>query len=216
MLLATGSGLLLACACIGYVGPARADASATDVAAARSLGQEGIALANQGKCKEAIELFERAEKILHAPTHLFRLADCMVKVGRLVEGTEVLNRLVRETLAPNAPAAFKSAQERGQALLARTQPRLAKLRINVTGPGKDVALTVTIDGRSVSSATVGVSQPADPGERTVDVSAPGFLPKSAKVTLPEAGAGEVSLSLDPDPNAEKVPAVATTPAAPDA
>src|SRR4051812_3394754 len=84
----------------------RADDSAESTAAARSLGIEGVQLADAGKCPEAIEKLTRAEALHHAPTILGRLGECQVNVGEVVEGTENLNLVVREQLAPNAPKVF--------------------------------------------------------------------------------------------------------------
>ena len=83
---------------------------AADVAAARALGQEGVKLADAGNCSEALNKLERAEKMFHAPTTLGRLGECQVMMGKLVEGTENLHRVVLETLSPTAPLVFSQAQ----------------------------------------------------------------------------------------------------------
>src|SRR5687768_10320598 len=88
--------------------PAHAqDQQAENVAAARSLGIQGVQLADAGKCPEAIEKLSRAESLYHAPTILGRLGECQVSIGQIVLGTENLNRVVREQLPSNAPKAFK-------------------------------------------------------------------------------------------------------------
>src|SRR5579871_3544383 len=96
--------LALAGACAGLVlslsTSSRADDSAENTAAARSLGIQGVQLADAGKCPEAIEKLQRAETLHHAPTILGRLGECQVNVGLIVEGTENLNSVVREQLAP--------------------------------------------------------------------------------------------------------------------
>src|SRR5450432_1100557 len=80
-----------------------AEDSAENTAAARTLGSEGVQLADAGKCPEAIERLTRAEALHHAPTILGRLGECQVNVGSVVEGTENLNRVVREQLPADAP-----------------------------------------------------------------------------------------------------------------
>src|SRR3954469_8138916 len=110
----------------------RADDSAENTAAARTLGIEGVQLADAGKCKDAIEKLTRAESLHHAPTILGRLGECQVNVGEVVEGTENLNRVVREQLAPNAPKVFHDAQERAQKVLTQATPKIAHLVIRVT------------------------------------------------------------------------------------
>src|SRR5215471_18888470 len=97
-----------AAALVSLALPAEAGAQsnqAENVAAARSLGIEGVQLAEAGKCTEAIEKLTRAEALYHAPTILGRLGECQVNVGQIVVGTENLNRVVREQLPPNAPKA---------------------------------------------------------------------------------------------------------------
>jgi len=105
---------LCAAACV--VAAAAGDATAVhaqtpeDRASARALGVEAVHLADSGDCASAIPKFEAAERLYHAPTTLERLGECRIKVGRLVAGTEDLNRVVREVLPPNAPAPFVAAQ----------------------------------------------------------------------------------------------------------
>ncbi len=140
---------------------AAAEAQAEDIAAARSLGVQGIRLADDGKCADAIEKLERAEALYHAPTILGRLGECQVAVGHIVLGTENLNRVVREPLAPNAPAAFKAAQERAHKVLDSALPRIAYLTVKVEP--MTVTPTVTVDGASVPAALIGAERPTDPG-----------------------------------------------------
>src|SRR5258708_39978614 len=80
------------------VTPARAagdDPSPADVNAARELGKEGMKLADQGKCEQAIEKLSRAEKLFHAPTILARLGECPLKTAKLVAETRGVPRATR-------------------------------------------------------------------------------------------------------------------------
>src|SRR3954463_6345420 len=96
--------------------------SAGDVALARSLGLEGVQLAEAGNCSAAIDKFQRAEALFHAPTILVRLGECQVATGKVVLGTESLQRVVREALPPKAPKAFADAQVRAQKSLDAALP----------------------------------------------------------------------------------------------
>ena len=120
-ILAIGLGTTLA-------GPAFAQQAprAEDVAAARALAVEGIKLADAGDCRAAVEKLERAEALRHAPTILGRLGECQVALGKIVLGTENLQRVVREQLAADAPAAFRDAQARAQKVLDTALPRIGK------------------------------------------------------------------------------------------
>src|SRR5687768_14022299 len=83
----------LAIATAPSIAQADEEPSAADVAAARSLGQEGVKLADAGNCAEAVDKLARAEKIFHAPTTLARLGECQVQLGKIVDGTENLNKI---------------------------------------------------------------------------------------------------------------------------
>jgi hypothetical protein len=178
------------------------DASPTDIAAARKLGVEGVKLANAGKCDEAIDRLDRAERLFHAPTILGRLGVCEVAVGKLVAGTESLQRVVREALPPNPPAAYVAAKARAQKVLDAALPRLAHLTVELRAPsGAKVA--VKVDGETLSDALVGVSHPVDPGEHNLEATAPDYLTATTKVTLAEGQNTSATLTLEPDPEAEK-------------
>jgi hypothetical protein len=203
---------------LGVSGPAAAqDANqAENIAAARSLGIEGVQLAEAGKCDQAIEKLSRAEALYHAPTILDRLGECQITVGQIVLGTENLNRVVREPLAANAPKAFRDAQARAKKALDAALPRIGHLTVTVEP--KEAKITVTVGGAPVPDALIGAERPTDPGTREVVASAPGYLTQKTTVTLAEGGHEAVTLRLPLDPNAPKpgadVPAAVAAPPVP--
>lgn len=183
---------------------------AENVAAARSLGLQGIQLADSGDCKGAIEKLSRAEALYHAPSILGRLGECQVKVGQIVTGTENLNRVVREELAANAPKAFKDAQVRARGVLNAALPKIARLTVKVEPA--DAKPQVLVSGATMPSALIGVERPTDPGTHEVVVSAPGYLEQRSTVTLAEGGAQELTITLQKDPNAVEAAPPAPAPA----
>jgi hypothetical protein len=192
--------LPLAAAVLGSAAPAHAD-EAANTATARALGIEGVVLANAGRCPEAIAKLERAEKLHHAPTTATRLGECEIAVGKLVRGTERLQRVVRERLPPHAHPAFVSAVARAQGLLDKTLPRIATLRVTVSAP-PGATLSVQVDGEDVpEAAIVDADRRMDPGSHEVEISAEGFLPAVTSVALDEGETRSVSLELRPDPAA---------------
>ncbi len=170
---------------------------AENVAAARSLGLQGIKLADAGDCKGAIEKLSRAESLYHAPSILGRLGECQVNVGQVVVGTENLNRVVREELAANAPKAFRDAQTRAKGVLNSALPKIAHLTVKVDPP--DAKPSVTVAGAAIPAALIGVERPTDPGTHEVVVTAPGYLAQKTTVTLTEGGSQELALKLEKDP-----------------
>lgn len=200
-LVSTGSILLALCGL--YPANARAaddDASATETATARALAQDGLKLAKGGQCEEAVDKLDRAEKLKHSAIVLSHLGECYISLGKLVQGTEALRKVLREPMPPDPSPALKDAYERAQTLVQETKPKIAGLTINMTG-AKDVKLTVTVDGVELPSTVVGVELPSDPGEHTVEASAPGYLKVKAKTKLGQGEKGKVSLELKRDPNA---------------
>lgn len=209
----------LTSALVAPVAFAQGQPQAESVAAARSLGLQGIKLADAGDCKGALEKLSRAESLYHAPSILGRLGECQVNVGQVVAGTENLNRVVREELAANAPKAFKDAQTRARGVLNTALPKIAHLTVRVEPA--DATPQVTVAGVSMPPALIGVERPTDPGSHEVVVSAPGYLEQKSRVTLTEGGTQELSIRLQKDPAAVVAPPpeaaptlVATSPAAP--
>jgi hypothetical protein len=179
-------------------------ASAEDLASARVLGTEGVRLAESGDCAGAVPKLEAAEKLFHAPTTLERLGECQIKLGLLVAGTESLNRVVREPLPSNAPAAFVNARQRAQGALTPALPRIGKLHIHVDGVSPD-KVTVTVDGANVPSVLFDADRPTDPGGHEVKAVATGYKTATTTVSLKDGGTAEVALKLEPDPNAIVAP-----------
>lgn len=191
-------GLFCTAAQLVALGAQGEDASAAETAAARSLAVDGLKLAQANNCAEAVPKLERAEKLYHSPVVSIRLGECYVAMGRLVEGTELLRKALREP-QPSEPApALTKALERAQKLLDTTKPRIAALTVKVaTVPD----MTVKIDGSVVPSALVDTEIPTDPGEHSVEVTAPGFLRSATRLNLAEAEKKNVTLTLTRDPNA---------------
>jgi len=176
-------------------GSVRAEPQAETIAASRALGIEGFELAEAGRCAEAIEKLERAEALYHAPSVLARLGECQIEIGQIVRGTETLNRVVREKLAPDAPEPFRAAQARAAELLDRHLPRIAKLVIRIE-PGNAPA-EVTVSGVSVPRALLGAERPTDPGTHDLVATAPGYQSARATVHLDEGARQEITLELLP-------------------
>jgi hypothetical protein len=194
---------LCAALVVSVAAPSRADDDAENKAAARTLGIQGVQLADAGKCPEAIEKLQRAESLHHAPTILGRLGECQVAVGKVVEGTENLNSVVREQLAPNAPKVFHDAQDRAQKVLATATAKIAHLTINILPA--DAKATVTVDSQPIPAALIGAERPSNPGTVQVSATAVGYKQADQSVTLAEGGHQEVTLTLERDPNAVVAP-----------
>jgi len=192
-----GASAVLVAALVGATlsGPARAD-EAADTATARALGVAGVALAEAGNCSLAIEKLARAEALHHAPSTAERLGECEIEVGKIVAGTERLQRVIREPLAPNAPPPFVAAVARARTVLDKAMPRIAMLRVDVKAPA-DAHVAIAIDGEPIPDAVVRDERPTDPGRHEVRATAPGYVPASASVFLADGESKTFSLQLSP-------------------
>ncbi len=89
---------------------AQVDVSDAQRANARALGEAGVRAAKHGRCDEAIPLLTAADKLVHAPTIAEPLGVCLISIGKVIAGTELLNRVKREPLPPNPPPSWVDAQ----------------------------------------------------------------------------------------------------------
>lgn len=190
---------------MAQLSPAHAeDASAAETAAARALAVDGLKLAQAGNCTEAVPKLERAEKLYHSAVVASKLGECYVSVGRLVEGTEILRKVLREPQPADPTPALQKALERAKTVLDGAKPKIAGLTIKVVAVD---GMIVKVDGTPVPNALVDTEMPTDPGDHKIEVTAPGFLKSGSHVSVTEGEKKTITLTLSRDPNA----AVAATP-----
>ena len=183
-----------------------------EIAGARSAAVQGAKAYDAGDYAKAVDLFQRAESLVHAPPHLLYMARANIKLGHLVTARELYNKIIRESLPDSAPQPFRDAQESARQEIKEVEPRLAKLTVSVQAPA-GAQPEVTMDGKEVAAALLGVPRPVDPGEHVIEVKAEGYLATQQKTTLSEGGSDAVTLTLEPDPNAAAAAAAAAAPAA---
>jgi hypothetical protein len=173
---------------------------AANTAAARALAIEGVKLAEAGRCDTAIDKLERAETLHHSPIVLGQLGECYVVQHRLVEGTELLRKLLRDPLPADPSPALRKAYARAQLRLDAAKSRIATLTITVRGTG-ETEPAVVIDAQPLPTALLGAGRPIDPGEHAIEARAPGFLAKALHVIIAPGEKREVLVELEPDPAA---------------
>jgi hypothetical protein len=181
---------------------ARAQAQMSETekkAAARSAYQEGVQLQDSGKYAEALARFEAAQKLFDAPTHVLHIAQCQAKTGRLVEASETYEALTRRTLAPDAPEAFRQAQEQARQELPELRPRIPTLRVIVRpDPAQSQMkdLRVTVNGTQMPAELVGIARPINPGTYRVTAEATGWTAQGpAQTSLGEREAKSVEITM---------------------
>lgn len=201
--------------------------------AVRGLVAQGEALVQAGDCVQALDRFRRAYALLPAPTVALREARCLVKLGRLIEGSEKYESVRRFEESGSTPPAFKRAAEEATEAIAELRERIPKLKLTIVGPGADSPdLVVHIDGNVVPSALLGVEQPIDPGDHILRAAAGVTSSASRPLSFIERKTYIVELELEvrtgglslppagpestggPAPIASIAPAVSVPPVAP--
>jgi len=182
-------------------------------AAARSLATEGSTAFNEGRYQEAVDLFGKAESLVHAPPHLLFLARAHAKLGQLVKAREAYMKVVKETLPPNASPAFRNAQTAANDEVRAIEPRIASLTVKLEGDKDAKDLAVLVDGTPINLVLVGVAQPVDPGQHKIEAGASDLRAQPQTVTLTDGERKSIVLRLEPAPGAAPLIAVAAAPVA---
>ena len=185
---------------------------------ARAAAAAGVDLLQQGRYAEALDRFQRAESLVHAPTHLLYIARTQVKLGQLIEASETYLKVTREVLPPDAPRAFVDAQASAAQEAKELDARIPTLLIRVEGNGASDA-TVTMDGTPLPAAMIGIAAPINPGTHALRAVGKDGTSAELRVKLSPGSRETVVLQLraaepTPAPGAAPAaaPAAATSPA----
>jgi hypothetical protein len=206
--------LLAAALLAGWISPSvalAAPVSDVDRATARALASEAHDALDRKDFVVAVDRFQRADALVHAPTFLLGVARAQVGLGKWIAAQETYARVVREGVAPGSPAPFFKALDDARAELDALLPRVPYVTIQVKS---SVAARVTIDGIEVPAAALGVKRPVDPGDHLVHVEAAGFAAFDRSITAHEARTEALDLDHDLVPVAAAVPTPTITPPIP--
>lgn len=158
--------------------------------AARGVAEEALKLYDKGDYAGAYEKANRANELVHAPTMALLTGRCLEKLGRFVEASEKYLEASRAPLDAGASAAQKSAQTEADKARTALMPRIPSVELALEPPAPDAQ--VTLDGKAVPAAMVGIKRPIDPGKHSVAVSR-GGLTAGQDFTLREADSVRVVL-----------------------
>jgi hypothetical protein len=176
------AALLLAAPAFAQAPPAAK--SAQDIALAEAAFNDGVKLAQGGNCKDAIPKFELSQKIDPASGTALNLGKCYEELGRTASAYGAYSESAGLARIKVNNDTRQQAEERMAALAGS----LSKVELHLPKQGgspKD--LTIAIDGKPLSAEAAGVAVPVDPGERVIEVSAPGK--KTWKTTIQIAAKG---------------------------
>lgn len=193
----TGRALLLFA--VATLASPKAFAQAVDDStrnAARSLASQGKEALDKSDWDRARDLFHRAYTLVPAPTIALYEGRALLKLHRLVEAEEAFMRAARTSLDAESPEPFRKAVHDAENDLLALRSRMPKVTIVPSGPGaSDPELSVSLDGRPLASALVGVELPIDPGEHTLRAVVPGGQPTDLTFTVIEKQRQKVELAV---------------------
>jgi hypothetical protein len=169
--------------------------------AARALATEGAAAFNEGRYKDAIDYFGKAESLVHAPPHLLFLARSHAKLGQLVVAREAYLKIIKETFPANAPQAFRDAQASAAEEVKAIEPRIGTLTVRVEGAAGATDTAVLLDGTPMPSILIGAPRPTDPGEHKLEAGATGLRSAPTTIVVGDGERKSVTLLLQPAPGA---------------
>jgi hypothetical protein len=185
--------LVLATAFAGTVGArdARAQTSTTSTAkvAAETLFEDARHLMADGKAGEACPKFAESQRLDPSPSTLLNLASCYEKTDRPATAWVTYREGASAASAAGRQELVATAQRHADALF----PTLARLTLNVVGPVD--GMSVALDGVAVGRAEWTVAVPVDPGEHTVEASAPHFKAWSTKLTVSGGKAATTTVTV---------------------
>ena len=170
--------------------------SSADRTIARQLAQEGYNALKAKDYSTAADRFGRALAIVNAPTLRRDLARAQVGLGQLVDAHENYNRILREGVAAGAPQPWVKALADAKAEVSNIASRLPHLNITVQGPS---APRVTIDGKPIAAASLGIKRPVDPGRHEVRALGSGYYTAKKVVTLKEGESVNIAFELEEAP-----------------
>lgn len=173
---------------------ARADVSDEDRSTARTLAVEGQVALDKNDFATAEDRFTRANALVHAPTLMLGMARARVGLGKLLSAQEIYNTILREGVPAGAPPAFARALDDAKKEVAALAPRVPSITIVVKGAA---SADVTIDGKAVPPAAIGVKRSADPGKHIIKAIAAGMAPFEVTVTIGEGKNETVTVELKP-------------------
>jgi hypothetical protein len=171
-------------------------------AAARAAANAGVELLEQGRYAEALDRLQRAEALVHSPTHLLYIARVQTKMGQLVEASETYVKITREVLSPDAPRAFVEAQTTAAQEGKDLDARIPTLLVRVDGPADAV---VTMDGAVLPAPVIGMAAPVNPGVHALRAASKDGASAETRVKLTLGAHETVVLVLRPPPPAPAPP-----------
>ncbi len=163
--------------------------------AALELATSGDALFASGNYEAALERFTRASELVSAPTLIVRQAECLEKLGQLVEAAAAYRKAAQFPVDDSATEPFRLAVATAQSRSAAIEARASHLEVIVQAPDPDAVL-VTLNDQPLPVSQRQKALELNPGRYRVRATA-GSQSAFEEVTLEEGSRRQVTLRLLP-------------------
>jgi hypothetical protein len=187
------------------------DPSSMDIAQARELFNQGLALREKGDKAGAVEKLRGANALAHTPLTGLELARAYIAVGKLVEAREACLSVARMPVQAAETVRSRNARADSAKLADELHARIPNVSVKITGVAAD-SVAVTIDGAVVATEALDAPRWVDPGIHDIVARSTSGGVAEAKVALTEGESREVELKIvftTPTPAVVPSPAPAT-------
>ena len=177
---------------------AAAQTSEADKSAARELAKDAAQAFQNGQYQVAVDKFNKADQLFHAPTLVLGLARAYASLGKYVEAKEAYNRVIIEKLPPNASDQFIQAVTDAKTEIAGVEAKIGWGTINVASPEHELpaGLQATLDDLELKPATFGVKRPMNPGQHQLVITAPGYKDVDRRFDSKPHGEVKIDVTLE--------------------
>ena len=201
--------IALSLAALALPGTARAQgaterASPAEVVAARELFRQATEDVDAGRFAEGLEKFKRVAAVRETAAVRFNIARCeeaLGKIGAALADFELAASEGRDD--SKTQDVSKLAGEHADSL----RPKVPRLTV-IPPAEPPEGLAVSLDGKRLATATMGVGLPIDPGAHVVEATAPGRVTFHVELSLTPGQTKNIDVVLAPGAEAPPLP---TTP-----
>lgn len=157
-----------------------AQPGAAEKTTAEALFDEGVKLMKSGDFQEACPKLENSHRVDPAVGTLLYLGECFEKLGRTASAWATFREAQSSAEAAGQAKRAQTAKQRVE----KVEKDLAYLVIDAADATKSLpGLRITRGGIDAGISIIGAPVPVDPGEVTIEVSAPGHQNYVVRVTV---------------------------------
>jgi hypothetical protein len=183
---------------VALAGPnALAEPSPADRDTSRSLYAQGMQALDAHDYAAAERACGGAYALVKVTTAAVCWARALEGLGKLIEARDVFVEATHIPAKPDEPAVLASAREAARTEADGLAKRIPTMTVVVSGAAETTPLQVTLDAAIVKSETARLPRKLNPGHHTLTVSAQGFGPATADVTIAEGEDRQVQVALPP-------------------